>query len=104
MTELSKSDVEVAINAAFEKWTPKIIEECSRNNLLFQAQCNAHRIFKEKENVKDFYNTKGNLEQHIEKHKTNENKAENRQRTIIKILTSSVVFQAIWNFFQWRHQ
>lgn len=102
MSDLTISDVTVAINDAFEKWTPRIIEECTKNNQLFQAQCDAHRIFKDKENVKDFYNTKDDLEQHMEMHKTNEIKAEKRQGFIIKILTSSVVIQSIWSLFQWK--
>ena len=100
MSDLTKSDVTVAINEAFEKWTPKIIEECTKNNQLFQAQCDAHRIFKDKENVKDFYNTKDDLDQHIDMHKTNEIKTEKRQGFIVKILTSSVVIQSIWSIFQ----
>lgn len=100
MSDLTKSDVTVAINEAFEKWTPKIIEECTKNNQLFQAQCDAHRIFKDKENIKDFYNTKDDLDQHIDMHKTNEIKTEKRQGFIVKILTSSVVIQSIWSIFQ----
>lgn len=104
MSDFTLSDVKVVINEAFKDWTPKIIEECTKNNQLFQAECDAHRIFKDKENVKNFYNTKDDLEQHIDMHKTNEIKTDNRQRTIIKILTSSVVIQSIWNLFQWKHQ
>ena len=104
MSDLTISDVSVAINEAFEKWAPKIIDECTKNNQLFQAQCDAHRIFKDKENVKDFYNTKDDLEQHIEKHKTNEIKADKRQGIIVKVLTSSVIMQAVYTFFQWKHK
>ena len=100
MSDITISDVEVAINKAFERWTPRIIEECTKNNQLFQANCDAHRIFKDKENVKDFYNTKDDLGQHIEMHKINEIKSEKRQGFIIKILTSSVVIQSIWSIFQ----
>lgn len=102
MSDITKADIAVAINEAFEKWTPKIIDECTKNNQLFQAQCDAHRIFNDKENVKDFYNTKDDLEQHIEMHKTNEVKAEKRQGIIIKILTSSVIIQSVWSMFQWK--
>ena len=103
MSDLTISDVEVAINNAFEKWTPKIIEECTKNNQLFQAQCDAHLIFKDKENVKDFYNTKDDFDHHVEMHKANEVKAEKRQNAIIKVLTSSVVIQTIWSVFQWKN-
>ncbi len=103
MSDITLADVEVTINKAFERWTPKIIDECTKNNQLFQAQCDAHRIFNDKENVKDFYNTKDDLNQHIEMHKTNENQAEKRQSAIIKVLTSSVVIQAVWSVFQWKN-
>ena len=104
MSDFTISDVKVVINEAFKEWTPKIIEECTKNNQLFQAQCDAHRIFKDKENIKDFYNTKDDLSQHIEKHKSNEIKSEKRQGIIVKVLTSSVIIQAVWNLLQWKHQ
>lgn len=103
MNELTLSDVEVAINKAFERWTPRIIEECTRNNQLFQAQCDAHRVFSDKENIRIFFNTKGDLDKHIDMHETNEVKTEKRQRIIVKVLTSSLVLQAIWNLLQWKH-
>lgn len=104
MSDLTISDVAVAINEAFEKWTPKIIEECTKNNQLFQANCDAHRIFKDKENVKDFYNNRDDLNQHIETHKANEIKSEKKKGMIIKILTSSVIIQAIYNLIQWKQK
>lgn len=108
MSDITLSDVEVIINKAleskFEKWTPKIIEECTRNNELFQARCKANQIFQDKENVKNFYTTRDDLNQHIDMHKTNEIKVEKRQGFIIKILTSSVIAQVVYNLFQWKHK
>lgn len=104
MIELSMADVEVAINKGFEKWLPRIIEECAKNNALSQAQCEAYHIFKERENVKCFFTTKDDLEQHIQMHKTNEVKSDKRQGMIVKILTSSVIIQAVWNLLQWKHR
>lgn len=47
--------IENSMNKAFEKYTPKIAEECSRRDKETQLNCNAHNLFRRESDV-DKYN------------------------------------------------
>lgn len=47
--------VENCLTKAFEKYTPKIAEECSRRDKETQLNCNAHNLFRRESDV-DRYN------------------------------------------------
>ena len=98
MTQDELATIENIINHAFKENIPLIVKACSEKDELMQAKCKAYNIFVDKENVKDFYNVKDDLYNHIEKHKDNEVKVGKRNIILVAILTSSVVIQSIWKF------
>ena len=78
MTQEELAIIENTINKAFKEHIPLIVKACSEKDDLMQAKCKAYNIFSDKENVKDFYNVKDDLDNHIEKHKDNEVKVGKR--------------------------
>lgn len=88
---ITKSEVEVLINAAFERYIPRIAEECKRNDELSKAQCQAHQIFCDNDNVKCFFALQHRVNAHIDAHK----KRDAFTRWIITILSSGVVYQFV---------
>lgn len=53
---------EIAINKAFEKNIPKIVEECSRRDEALRALCNAHGLFRRDNDVDEYRKMQQNFD------------------------------------------
>lgn len=103
MVEMTINDIKQAMKDEFRVMTTEIIAACEKNNQLFQAKCKANQIFCEPENVKGLFASQEDIRHHLETHKEKEVASEKRQGLLVKLLTSSVIAQAILNFFQWKN-
>lgn len=92
---VTKAEVEVLINSAFERYIPRIAEECKRNDELSKAQCQAHQIFCDNDNVKCFFALQHQVNAHIDAHK----KRDVFTRWLLSLLCSGVVYQFVKGFF-----
>ncbi len=84
MSEITIADVELKMGNMLEQWTEKVADRCVEKIKNAQHDCEAFRIFRDKENVKDFYKTKEMLQTHIEIHK----KKESTVKWLIGLLVS----------------
>jgi hypothetical protein len=99
MTENELYVIENLIHKAFEQYIPRIIEACKEKDELLKAQCKAHEIFSDKDNVKEFYNTKNLIQEHLNEHKEIQNRVFRRQGLILTIIT--IVINVIWNLIHY---
>lgn len=107
MSEITLAEVKVAVNEAFSVWGPKIIEECKQQDIIMKANCEAHRIFNDKDNVKMFYRIEDKIDQHVAKHVEHEKKEkehaaekEAKFRWLIGILVTLFLSKTLWDFLK----
>lgn len=92
---VTKTDVELLIRDAFEKYIPRIAEECQRKDELLKAQCQAHQVFGGGDNVKDFFAIVNTVNNHLEIHK----RRDVLTRWILGFLFSGLTYQVLKDLF-----
>ena len=91
---ITKADVEILIRDAFEKYIPRIAEECQRKDELLRAQCQAHQVFGGGDHVKEFFETVNKVDNHLELHK----RRDAQLRWILGVLFSGLTYQVLKDF------
>lgn len=70
--EITEAEIQLKVNESIDRASDKIADKCVERIKNAQHDCEAFRIFRDKENVKRFYNTADELDDHIEMHKKKE--------------------------------
>ena len=75
---ISFAEIELLVNKFVESSSDKIADKCVERIKHAQHDCEAFRIFRDKDNINKFYNTEKKIDDHVAQHKKRESDEEVR--------------------------
>lgn len=93
-SQISVSEIQLLVNESIDNTSDKIANKCVDRIKSEQHDCEAFRIFRDKENVVRFYNTEKKIDDHIIQHKHRE---ETEERLYARRHKNTLLFVALIN-------
>ena len=104
-SQISESEIQLLVNEYIDKASDKIADKCVDRIKNAQHDCEAFRIFRDKENVVRFYNTEKKIDDHIVVHKKKEeederlyNKRHKNTLLFVALINSPTIYYIITKF------
>lgn len=93
-SQISESEIQLLVNEYIDKASDKIADKCVDRIKNAQHDCEAFRIFRDKENIVRFYNTEKKIDDHIIQHK---NREATEERLYARRHKNTLLFVALIN-------
>ena len=93
-SQISEAEIQLLVNKYIDKASDKIADKCVDRIKNAQHDCEAFRIFRDKDNILRFYNTEKKIDDHIVQHKERE---ETEERLYARRHKNTLLFVALIN-------